>query len=199
MKFLLRLFLLLGLAQNAASISTFLEGIELPEFRHGGGFPLKRNGQGIRSFWGFKIYVAAMYSLNRFQEGQEVLDCHGECPLHFDFTFLRSVSGKQCRAAWKKQLEQSVSYHYDGYEKDRDDFVEKLSSPITNGGTLSVQIIGDSTMVFHQGVEKGVVSGRDFQKAFLSMWFGDRPVTNDLKAGLLEGATHLEQVFVPST
>jgi hypothetical protein len=181
--------------QSALAISTFFEGIELPDFRKGGGFELKRNGQGIRSVWGFKIYVAAMYSLNRLQEAKDVLDCHGDCPLQLDFTFLRSVTGKQCKTAWQKQLDHSVSYHYNGYEKDRDAFIQKLSGPISNGGTLSVQMIGDDTVVIDQGTERGVVTGKKFQKAFLSMWFGNRPVTDDLKEGLLEGAVHLDPVL----
>lgn len=196
MKYFLGLLLLcLGVLRPATAISNLFEGIELPEFRKGGGLELKRNGQGIRSVWGFKIYVAAMYTLNQIREAKDIMDCHGDCPLQLDFTFLRSVSGKQSKTAWQKQLEYSVSYHYDGYEKDRDDFIEKMSGPIANGGTLSVRMIGDDTEVVAQGIERGVVRGKGFQKAFLSMWFGDRPVANDLKVGLLEGAAHLNPIL----
>jgi hypothetical protein len=189
-------FLLVTLFSQRA-MGTSLEGVELPEFRTVGGVQLKRNGQGIRSisFLGMpiKVYVAGFYSPSRLQDSKDVLDCHREgCPLQLDFTFLRSVSGRQCASAWGQQLENSVSHHYEGYEKDRDDFIKKLSSPIANGGTISIQILGDDTVVADQGVDQGVVPGRNFQKAFLSMWFGDRPVTDDLKAGLLHGAVHLE-------
>jgi len=34
---------------------------------------------------------------------------------------------------------------------------------------------------------KGVIPGQDFQKAFLSMWFGTQPVTPTLKKALLRG------------
>eukprot|EP00980_Cylindrotheca_fusiformis_P013353 scaffold3405_cov127-Cylindrotheca_fusiformis.AAC.8 len=141
-----------------------------------------------------KVYVAGFYSALPFQDGQQVMDCHGEdaCPLQMDFTFLRSVSGKQCTSAWEKQLDHSVSYHYDGYENDRKDFINKVSNPISNGGTISIQMVGDNTVVVNQGVERGIVPGRNFQRAFLSMWFGSRPVTDDLKANLLHGAVHLE-------
>lgn len=189
-------FLLVFLFQGATATS--YEGVELPEFRTVGGVNLKRNGQGIRSisFFGMpiKVYVAGFYSSLRFKDGQDVLDCHPreDCPFQLDFTFLRSVSKKQCKSAWEQQLEHSVSYSYDGYENDRDDFIEKLSNPIANGGTISVQMVGEDTIVVDQGVKRGVVPGRNFQKAFLSMWFGSRPVTDDLKAGLLHGAVHLE-------
>jgi hypothetical protein len=191
-----RTFLMVTMFSQRA-MSTTLEGVELPEFRTVGGVQLKRNGHGIRSisFLGLpiKIYVAGFYSSWRLQDAKAVLDCHLEnSPLQLDFTFLRSVSGSQCASAWSKQLENSVSHRYDGYEKDRDDFIGKLSSPIAKGGTISIQMIGDDTVVMDQGVDKGVVSGRNFQLAFLSMWFGDRPVTDDLKAGLLHGGVHLE-------
>lgn len=173
-----------------------LEGIEIPAFRMVGEHQLKRNGQGIRSvsFFGMpiKIYVAGFYSLSRIENAHDVLESleRRNNPMQLDFTFLRGVSAKHCTSAWQKQLEHSVSYYYEGYEGDRDAFIRMLSSPIAYGGTISIKMIGDDTFVVDQGVERGVISGRNFQRAFLSMWFGDQPVTEDLKAGFLEGAIH---------
>jgi hypothetical protein len=48
-----------------------------------------------------------------------------------------------------------------------------------------VQLIGTNTVVFDQGSLKGTIPGRDFQKSFLSLWFGSNPVAADLKASLL--------------
>jgi hypothetical protein len=48
-----------------------------------------------------------------------------------------------------------------------------------------VQLVGTNTIVIDQGVTKGTIPGRDFQKAFLSLWFGSKAVSPDLKTALL--------------
>jgi hypothetical protein len=48
-----------------------------------------------------------------------------------------------------------------------------------------VQFVGSQTQVYDNGQLKGTILGRDFQKAFLSLWFGSNPVQQDLKAALL--------------
>jgi hypothetical protein len=186
---------------SAASI----EGIELPDVvQTVNGVDLKRNGHGVRSisFFGMKIkvYVAGFYSKSPLLSEKDIMECchrsttGGEdCPMQFDFIFLRSVGKGQVISAWSQQLEHSVSYEYDGYEKDRDIFIEMFSSHIAYSGTQTVQIIGDETVIIDQGVRKGIIRGRDFQRAFLSMWFGERAVGEDLKSGFLSGAVHLKE------
>ena len=46
-------------------------------------------------------------------------------------------------------------------------------------------MIGTDTLVYDSGVLKGKIAGRDFQKAFLSLWFGSTPVDTNLKNALL--------------
>jgi hypothetical protein len=170
------------------------EGVDLlHDTRHVNGVKLQRNGHGIRSIFFFgmnvKVYVAGFYTELPLTSEADVLECR-DSPMQLDFTFLRSVSKGRVTSAWEQQLEQSVSYKYDGYEKDRDSLIEKLSSPIAYGGTQTVQLIGDNTVVVDQGSQKGTIPGRAFQRAFLSMWFGERAVAEDLKNGLLSGAVH---------
>ena len=173
-----------------------IEGVAIPDARYVNGVQLMRNGHGVRSitFLGMnvKVYVAGFYSQTPLLSDQHVMECR-DSPMQMDFTFLRSVGKKQVISAWTQQLEHSVSHRYDGYENDRDQFIEMFASPISNGGTQTVQLVGDDTVIVDQGVSKGKISGREFQKAFLSMWFGERAVAEDLKKGLLSGAKHLEK------
>jgi len=163
-----------------------LEGVLLPPYREVDGLVLHRNGYGIRqiSVYGMKIniYVAGFYSEAPLRTEEEVLSC--ETPLQFDFTFSRGVGKKQVRYAWQLQLKQSVSYQYEGYEQDRDNFINMFGG-LKSGGTESIQLIGEDTLIIDQGELKGRISGKDFQRAFLSMWFGAKPVQLDLKEGLL--------------
>lgn len=164
-----------------------LEGITLPATQHLNGTVLAFNGAGVRSvhFFGFhfKIYVAGFYTEQPIRSSDHALAASGR-PMQLLFTFLRSVGQDKVKEAWKRQLDASVSHHYDGFSDDRDSFIQ-MFGPIANGGTEMIQFIGEDTVIYDQGQHKGVIAGRNFQRAFLSMWFGERAVAADLKAALL--------------
>jgi hypothetical protein len=163
-----------------------LEGIHLPETKVVDGITLFRNGEGVRNFsflgMNVRIYVASLWTTDLLQSVGEVMAC--DQPKQMDFTFLRSVGQSRVTGAWHHQLEVSVTYKYDGYEADRDSFIAAFG-PIESGGTETVLLMRNETHFIDQGVLKLKVPGKDFQRAFLSMWFGEKAVTPDLKSGLL--------------
>ena len=73
---------------------------------------------------------------------------------------------------------------YPGYTRDRDAFIA-MFGPLQKLGVEKVQLLGTNTVIFDQGTQKGIIPGRDFQKAFLSLWFGANPVATDLRDALL--------------
>ncbi|KAI2504731.1 Chalcone isomerase-like protein [Fragilaria crotonensis] len=176
--------------------SFVLEGIHLEELKVVNGVTLVRNGEGVRQFSLFgmnlRIYVAGFWTASQMQSIEEVLACRQ--PKQMDFTFLRSVDQSRVTGAWQHQLEQSVTYKYDGYDADRDAFINAFG-PIENGGTQSVLLLGNETHVIDQGVLKMKINGDQFQTAFLSMWFGEQAVTPELKSGLL-GMNRLKAVVL---
>lgn len=105
-------------------------------------------------------------------------------PTGIHIHFLKSVGQGQVKSAWTAQFANSAAYTYPGFEKDRDAFIA-LFGPLQTGGVESVQLVGTDTLVYDSGQLKGAVRGRDFQHAFLSLWFGSQPVMPELKAALL--------------
>lgn len=150
------------------------------------GVTLYRNGEGVRVWnvlgMSVDIYIAGFWTAQQLQSADDILAC--KMPKQMDFTFLRSVGQNGVSTAWRRQLDASVTFKYDGYEEDRDAFIS-MFGPIQSGGTESVVIVGDATHIIDQGVTKGTIRGKNFQKAFFSMWFGERSVTPELKSGLL--------------
>jgi hypothetical protein len=150
------------------------------------GQTLSLNGAGLRTvsiaFIPIKAYVAAFYSPSPLRSPRAVLASPG--PLQFTFTFLKSVNQGQVTDAWQSQIRASMTNTYPGIEKDKAAFIG-MFGPIRQGGSEMVQLIGTDTRVFDGGQLKGTIAGTDFQKAFLSMWFGSTPVQPDLKAALL--------------
>uniref|UniRef100_A0A7S1V1S8 Chalcone isomerase domain-containing protein n=1 Tax=Grammatophora oceanica TaxID=210454 RepID=A0A7S1V1S8_9STRA len=148
---------------------------------------LRLNGAGLRAirFLGidFHVYVGAMYSATPITTYEQALEAE---VLHMEFTFLRGVGAGKVAEAWREQTKHSITYHYDGYEEDIEKFIGMFGA-LKNRGVEMMQIVGDETLIWDQGEFKGKIVGKDFQKAFLSMWFGEQPVSEDLRAGLLSG------------
>jgi len=178
--------LLLGTLPMESLRALEIQGVSIPSTSQVEGTTLLLNGAGLRTFTllmiPIKIYVASLYTPAAIRSAAAMMESQG--PMQFNFTFLRAVSQSDVAKAWGSQFAQSVSYTYPGYERDRDAFIA-MFSPLQNKGVEQVEFIGTNTVVLDQGVQKGIIPGRDFQKAFLSLWFGSNPVASDLKIGLL--------------
>jgi hypothetical protein len=167
---LLALFLVLPFSRALE-----IQGVVVPPAAQVSGQNLALNGAGLRTFSlllvPIKIYVAAFYTPVPLRSEAAVLASPG--PMQFSFTFLRAVGASDVAKAWSSQFANSVTY-----------FVGMFGS-LQQGGVQMVQIVGTDTLVYDQGTLKGTIAGRDFQKAFLSLWFGSDPVASDLKSSLL--------------
>lgn len=183
-KFLIVLVALLGMSLPGVALE--IQGVTVPPQVQVAGNALQLNGAGLRTFTllmvPIRIYVAAFYTPAALRTAEAVMASAG--PMQFDFTFLRAVGQSDVSKAWSSQFAQSVSYTYPGYEKDRDAFIA-MFGPLSSGGVEQVRFVGTNTVIYDQGTKKGTIPGRDFQKSFLSLWFGVNPVASDLKASLL--------------
>jgi Chalcone isomerase-like len=163
-----------------------IQGVSLPATVSVSGTSLALNGAGLRTFnllmVPIKVYVAALYAPAPLRSAQAVESFSG--PLQFDFTFLRAVGKEDVAKAWSAQFAQSVSYTYTGYGKDLDAFIAMFGA-LPEGGVEQVRFVGTNTVVSDCGTVRGTIPGRDFQKAFLSLWFGPKPVSHKLRDRLL--------------
>lgn len=184
MKFPLLILLLAGSITFAQAAT--IEGVSVPPQQTVAGTTLQLNGAGLRTvtlaFIPIKAYVASFYAPTALRSEAAVLGSDG--PLLFNFTFLQGVSQGQVTDAWNSQFKASVTYTYPRLAADQKKFVG-MFGPLKKGGVETVEIVGDETRVYDGGVLKGTISGRDFQKAFLSLWFGSQPVMPSLKKDLL--------------
>jgi len=163
-----------------------LEGVAVPASKVVDGKRLVLNGAGVRTlnlaFIAEKVYVASFYSAKRLRTADEVMGYEG--PMQLNFTFLRDVSGRQVAEAWRRQIAASVTEVYDSFARDRETFISFFPA-LSRGDTQTVELLGGKTRARLNGRELGVVVGRDFQRSFLSMWFGRRAVQRELKQALL--------------
>ena len=177
---------LIALSSASLAQAVTIEGVNVPPRVVVSGTTLTLNGAGVRTVVllviPVKAYVAAFYAPSPLRSEQAVLSSPG--PLKFTFTFLQGVGQGQVAQAWTAQFQQSTTYTYPGLAGDRSSFIA-MFGPLKKGGIESVEIEGDVTRVYDGGTLKGTINGRNFQKAFLSLWFGSNPVMPELKNALL--------------
>jgi hypothetical protein len=182
----LLLQIIIFLAGLSSLMALEIQGIPIARQAVVAGEKLQLNGAGVRTvvllLVPIKAYVAAFYAPVPFRSEREV--SNSSSPMQFDFTFLGPVAQSLVTKAWQSQFAQSISYTYPGFEKDRDAFIA-LFGPVKCGGMERVQFIGNNTVVYDAALKKGTIAGKQFQRAFLSLWFGSNPVQNDLKIALL--------------
>lgn len=163
-----------------------VEGVNVPAQTTVAGQTLQLNGAGVRvvklAFIPIKAYVASFYTPEQLGTEKAVLASPG--PMQFNFTFLQGVGQGQVTDAWNAQFKASASYTYPNLAQDQAAFV-KMFGPLKQGDVETVELVGANTLVYDGGSLKGTIKGRDFQKAFLSLWFGSSPVMPSLKASLL--------------
>lgn len=163
-----------------------IQGVNVPATATVSGETLQLNGAGVRTvtlaFIPIKAYVASFYSPEPLRSEQAVNASSG--PLQFNFTFLQAASQSQVTDAWNAQFKASVDQQYSGLADDQAKFVA-MFGPLGKGDVQTVEIDGNTTRVLENGKVKGTLDGKDFQRAFLSMWFGSNPVMPSLKTDLL--------------
>ncbi len=186
MKILVGAILAVAVFAGGSLFARTVEGVDVPESVAVQGKSLSLNGTGVRSvklaFIPIKVYVAAFFAPEALATADAVMNSEG--PLEFQFTFLRSANQGQVDDGWNKQFAFSVTDSYPGFADDQAKFVG-LFDPIGEGETQRVVLVGEETMVYDVGTYKGSVKGRNFQKAFLSLFFGSKPAAAALKSGLL--------------
>lgn len=151
-----------------------------------------RNGYGVRTLsvpfgWDVHVYVAALYTDSLISSEDDFVDYleRGSEAFVMEVTFLREVKPSQISIAWKYQLDTSVTHNYGGYKQDRERFLQMVEGAMAANGTMVFEFANNDLRITNQGKYVGIIPGKDFALAFVSMFIGKQPVTTALKEGLL--------------
>lgn len=150
------------------------------------GTVLTLNGAGMRTKFFFDIYLAELYLETPSASVDEILssDKYKRIVMHF---FYSEVDKESLVEAWNDGFVANLS------EKEIASLQNKINafnlmfdSAVKEGEQIILDYSPSSgTTVTIAGVEKGVVEGRDFNSALLSIWIGNKPVAKDLRNRLL--------------
>ncbi len=148
---------------------------------------LKLNGASIREiYFLIKSYVGALYLEQPSTNAKEILTSETHQRMSFK-VLLRKVGARRIANALQEALSVNIS------EQEHKKLLPKLKQMLSYfDGTLHMgeealfdYIPGVGTQVTLKGEVKGVIPGRDYFKAMLSIWIGDTPVGRDFKDDVL--------------
>ncbi len=151
------------------------------------GTVLHLNGAGIRKKVFFKVYIAELYLQKTTSDAAQAIADEGSKRVVMHFLYDK-VGKDKLVAGWNE-----------GFAANTDKAeLEPLQSRISTFNAMFMEDVvkgdvivfdynpGKGTSVTIKGKLKGVVEGKDFNDALLSIWLGPKPVTSDLKKAMLK-------------
>lgn len=182
------LILLCLLVFGSPVMALELAGVNLSETLEGDdGVQLALNGAGVRSKFIFDVYVAALYLQKPAKKVSAVLgeDMQKQMVMHFVYD---EVEKEKLVDAWNEGFEGNLGTKQQKELADTITTFNDMFDTVVKGDTIVLAYApGQGTRVTIAGKEKGVIEGKPFNDALLSIWLGQKPVTKDLKQELLGG------------
>lgn len=146
---------------------------------------LALNGAGIRYKFFFKIYVAALYLPVADNNALRILQNLPSSRMVMYITYAE-VPYEKLVSGWVDGFKNNTTTGVFSILEPRLEQFNQMFSTLHEGDVVLLDYLQEQgTRVTIKGVEKGVIKGADFNRALLSVWLGDEPVTEELKAALL--------------
>jgi hypothetical protein len=166
-----------------------LVGVQLEERAQVDGQRLELNGIGLRTRYFFKVYVAGLYLPQKVSSAQTALE--GPGPKRIVLVMLRDASAEQ----FVDSIDAGLDANHTEAELEKiQPQIDELFAKIHAIGEAKkgMRIVLDyspsaaSTMLYVDGAARGdPMRGREFFRALLRIWLGERPAEPELKRMLL--------------
>lgn len=181
------LSLLLSLLVALPVAARECQGVNFPDQIQLDGARLQLNGLGLRQATLLKInvYVAALYLKDKSADPPAIIQSNQ--PKRLILQFLRNVGRDDIVKAWTAGFEANAGGALAGLQ-DRIATLDSWMTDMKTGERMAFSYLpGAGVQVEIGGGVKGALKGDDFARALFSIWLGDQPPNEGLKAGLLGG------------
>jgi hypothetical protein len=182
--------LTVGLSGVLTSQATAREvgGVNLPDTATVQGQPLMLNGAGIRTRVIFKVYVAGLYTAQKSQDTNAIINA--TTPRRVQMVMLRDLGADTLNDALqdglKKNLSAAALAELDAEAKQLGSLMMSIGKA-KEGDTIILDFSQAGVSVQVAGADKGTIANPKFGSALLRVWLGDQPADADLKKGMLGG------------
>jgi Chalcone isomerase-like len=170
-----------------AQVPTTVAGIKFDTEATVGGQKLQLNGTGVRIRAVFRVYAAGLYTPSKVTKNEDVLRPSVK---RLQMVALRDVKGDEFGKLFTRAMEDNAS---------REEFSKSINSVIrmgqifadakqfAKGDSIVLDFIPTTGLVvLHKGKQLGEpLKEPEFQSLMLKIWFGPKPVDNELRKALL--------------
>ncbi len=162
-------------------------GIHVADRATVGGQKMRLNGAGLRTMFGLRIYVAALYLPAPMREADRILE--HDMPLRLQLTLLRDTTTEQNVEALKAGLSGNNSaLEMDAIKSEVALFFALIRQirEFSSGTEIQLDYLpGAGASVRIDGRDLGIIPGERFKRALLKVWLGVEPTQLSLKKALL--------------
>ena len=187
MKKLLLTALLLGMCAQAQSAE--VAGVKLADSIHFGDHDLVLNGAGVRTKFFLKVYVAALYLVEKQTAPNAIIT--DENPQRVALHMLRDLSDEKLLHAFNEAIAANhTKVEMTALEASLKQMTEIFHQvkEVKTGDVIALDYLpGSGTQISVNGIPQGTIPGGLFHRALLKIWLGEEPVQVDLKLKLLGG------------
>ncbi len=166
---------------------TTLGGVKFESEATVGGQKLQLNGVGLRIRAIFRVYAAGLYTPTKMTKNEEVLKPGVK---RLQMVALRDVKGDEFGKLFTRAMEDNAT---------REEFSKSINSVVrmgqifadakqfAKGDVIILDFVPNSGLVVsHKGKPLGdAFKEAEFQSLMLKIWFGPKPVDNELRKALL--------------
>ncbi len=182
----LSLSLMLVLVMSLVCSAREIAGVDVAEtLTTDNGTKLVLNGAGIRTKLIFDVYIAELYLEKQMESSKDIIADTGYKRILMHFLY-KEIPPKKLIDAWNEGFEANLDAAQLATLKDSIDQFNAFFETVKSGDQVIADYIpGTGTQVTIKGTVKGVIAGKDFNDALLSIWLGEKPVTAKLKDEML--------------
>ena len=147
--------------------------------------PLQLNGIGFRTKFFFKIYIGALYTVDKAATHDAVVSQRGPKRVLMHFVY-DEVEAEKLVSAWNEGFEANTTPAQLETLRGRIERFNALFPTVHAGDEVQLDYVPDTgTRVTINGEVRGVIEGEDFYTALLDIWLGEEPADEDLKQAML--------------
>ena len=180
----MRVLIVLLMVSMYPALAAEVAGVRLADQVEVGDQVLVLNGAGLRKKYFVKVYVAGLYLPEKNRSAEKIINSSGPCQVSMHF--LRDVGADKITEGWTEGFtKNSEPGDMQGLQNRLNEF-SAMFEDMEEGDEIILRYIPElGTQVTTRGVQKGIIPGEDFQRALLSVWFGEQPADADLRKAML--------------
>ncbi len=145
------------------------------------------NGIGYRKKFFIKVYIGALYTERLARSRDEVMALDGPNRLQM-YIVHDEISHDKLVDAWNEGFEENLSEEDLQKLRPQIDKFNKMFRTVKAGDVIYLDYIpGAGTRIIISDENRGVITGKAFNKALLDIWLGEEPADNSLKKAMLGG------------